>query len=129
MESLGHQVTWDTEQFSVRIASSDERIETLRKQFAEAGRPTLTAEVSEGQIIFGWQETSNADYYMLYLLSEDWEPMRAAKIIFPKTSDYYRSGYFDASSMAAKTSIYFRTSAVIEGVESELSDPVEVFLK
>lgn len=127
MESLGLKVLWDGEAYAVMLKSDEAKVAEIREQLQNEG-VVFSADLKENEIQFTWPEEQSVDYYMLYLMTEEWQPQRAARIIFPKHSSYYRPGYFDAASLDEEV-IYFKASAVVEGVESQLSEAVEVILK
>jgi len=129
MESLGRQVKWNHELSSIQIVSSNEEIARLNETLKNIETLEWGAQYKDNKVEFSFSEDLEVDYFKLYKLDDSWKPLPISGIVFPKTSSHYRSGYVDVTEYKGKPVLYYQVKAVIEGVESEYSKHIEVYIK
>ena len=129
MESLGRQVIWNAELSSIQVLSSYQEIGQINEMLKSIENLEWSTSNKEGKVEFSFSDELMTDYYKLYQLNENWEPLPIKGIIFPTTSSYHRAGYLDVSKYKDGTVLYFKVKAIIEGVESDYSKYIEVYIK
>jgi len=128
MEVMGEEVIWNGEKRAIQIKSSDDLIAQMRLELNPLKDLAAKGDIIENRLEFDWPKTSEVDYFLLYTMNDKFEPVRTSKPIFPQESTHYRPGYFDVSSFKSKPFIEFKVSSVVDGVESELSELINISL-
>lgn len=128
MEVMGEEVVWNGEKRAIQIKSSDDHIAQIRLDLKPLKDLAAKGVIIENRLEFDWPKTSETDYFLLYTMNDEFVPVRTSKPIFPQESTHYRPGYFDVSSFKGKSFIDFKVSSVVDGVESELSELINISL-